>query len=460
MTDHKKKSGKGNGNIVRIIRNIPINIGTFLFGAIFVYMIISFVMYLTADHIESYQVTAGPLARNQTYTALVVRDEKVIQSGTAGYVTYYARENSKVARSGVVYSIGDQQSKASIEELDENDYSRIRSSMAGFSNSFDPNNYYDVYNYKYELQGDILQFSGLSFGEDGQVPQTIGGQTVYTAASDGVIVYSVDGYEDLSLDALHASLFNQKNYAITTLKTDGKIAAGDDVYKLITSEEWSLIIPLTSEQTVQLAGERKTIKVKFLKDDTTMVGDFGILTDEDGGFYAKITFSSGMIRYSMDRFLNVELVTNTESGLKIPLSAIVQKDCYQIPVDFIAKDENGKIGVNKKVERKNKDDSAEFVQATIYGKDADYYYIDAALFEPGEQIIKPDSQETYVFQDTVMFEGVYCINKGYCVFRRVEIIEQNEEYCIVRTSTSYGISQFDHIVRNGESVKEDEILIS
>lgn len=460
MTDHKKKSRKRNNNIPRLLKNIPFNIGTFIFGAIFVYMIISFIMYLTADHIESYQVTAGPLARNQTYTALVVREEKVIQSGTAGYVTYYARENSKVARSGVVYSIGDQQSKASIDTLDESDYSQIRSSMAGFSNSFDTNNYYDVYNYKYELQGDILQFSGLSADEGGQVPQTIGGQTVYTAASDGVILYSVDGYEDVSFDALQSSLFNQKNYTITTLKKDGKIAAGDDVYKLITSEEWSLVIPLTSEQTVQLAGERKTIKVKFLKDDTTMVGNFGILTDESGGFYAKITFSSGMIRYSMDRFLNVELVTNTESGLKIPLSAIVQKDCYQIPVDFIAQDENGKIGVNKKIERKNKDDSAEFVQATIYGKDKDYYYIDAGLFELGEEIIKPDSQETYVFQDTVMFEGVYCINKGYCVFRRVEIIEQNEEYCIVRTSTSYGISQFDHIVRNGESVKEDEILIN
>ena len=55
-------------------------------------------------------------------------------------------------------------------------------------------------------------------------------------------------------------------------------------------------------------------------------------------------------------------------------------------------------------------------------------------------------------------EGVYCINKGYAVFRKVVMIEQNDEYCIVETGTTYGLSQFDYIVRNGNTVKEDDIL--
>ena len=52
----------------------------------------------------------------------------------------------------------------------------------------------------------------------------------------------------------------------------------------------------------------------------------------------------------------------------------------------------------------------------------------------------------------------YCINKGYAVFRKVVMIEQNDEYCIVETGTTYGLSQFDYIVRNGNTVKEDDIL--
>jgi len=53
---------------------------------------------------------------------------------------------------------------------------------------------------------------------------------------------------------------------------------------------------------------------------------------------------------------------------------------------------------------------------------------------------------------------VYCINKGYAVFRKIVMIEQNDEYCIVETGTTYGLSQFDYIVRNGNTVKEDDIL--
>lgn len=455
----KRRLFEGVGNIFGTLKGkVPLNIGTFIFGAIFIYMIISVAMYLTADHIESYQVTAGPLAKNQTYTALALREEKVVTASASGYITYYARENSKVAKSGVVYSLGDSQTKAAVDELTESDYARIRSSMAGFASSFDNNNFYNTYNYKYELEGTILQYSGLKASEDGQVPQTIGGQTVYTAAQDGVILYSVDGYEDVTQDSLSADNFNKRNYSITNLQSERKVTAGDEIYKLITSEEWSLIIPLTSEQTVQLSG-RDRIRVKFLKDDTTQVGDFSIITGDNGEFYCKITFSKGMIRYSSDRFLDIELVTNTQSGLKIPLSSIVNKDFYVIPKEYVThSEEDGKAGFNKLIEKASEESTSEFIQATIYEEDEEYYYVDTSTFSVGDVIIKPDSQATYTVEKTKSLEGVYSINKGYAVFRKIVILDQNDEYCIVKVGTEYGIAQFDHIVRNGKSVKEDDIL--
>ena len=50
------------------------------------------------------------------------------------------------------------------------------------------------------------------------------------------------------------------------------------------------------------------------------------------------------------------------------------------------------------------------------------------------------------------------MNKGYAVFRKISVLDQNDEYCIVDKDTSYGIAQFDHIVLNGNSVKEEDIL--
>lgn len=59
---------------------------------------------------------------------------------------------------------------------------------------------------------------------------------------------------------------------------------------------------------------------------------------------------------------------------------------------------------------------------------------------------------------SVYLEGVYCINQGYAVFRRIEILDQNEEYAIVSKNTAYGLARYDHIVRNADKVDEEEIL--
>ena len=72
--------------------------------------------------------------------------------------------------------------------------------------------------------------------------------------------------------------------------------------------------------------------------------------------------------------------------------------------------------------------------------------------------MKPDSKEKYIIGSTEMLEGVYCINQGYAVFRRVEIIDQNEEYAIVAKDTDYGLVRYDHIVKDASKVKEEDIL--
>lgn len=440
---------------------IPFNIGTFIFGALFVYMIISILLYLTADHITVYQVTAGPLSKNQTYTAMALRNEQVVTSAGSGYITYYARENSKMAKSGVVYTLGTQQQEAAVAQLDEADYADLRLSMANFASYYSDSNFYDTYNFKYELEGSILQYTGIQADESGNVPQSVNGNTVYTADQAGVILYSIDGYEDVTEDTLSPDLFDRRSYRKQSLSTSRQVDVGDQVYKLITSEDWSILIPLTAEQTVQLSG-RENIKVNFLKDNTTQTGNFTIVTDADGNYYAKISFTSGMIRYAQERFLDVELVTNTQTGLKVPLSAIVTKEFYVIPKDYVTySEEDGTAGFNKVVEQgEGEDPTAEFVEAVIYDEDEENYYVDTSTFQEGDVIIKPDSQDTFTVEDTSPLEGVYSVNRGYAVFRQVSIIDQNDEYCIVETGTSYGIAQYDHIVRDGSTVKEDDILIN
>ena len=167
-----------------------------------------------------------------------------------------------------------------------------------------------------------------------------------------------------------------------------------------------------------------------------------------------------MIRYAEDRFLSVELVTNTGSGLKIPNTAITEKDFYKIPAQMLVQggDSNSSGFLREKTDKKGNvmlDDNGqpvtEFVNATIYEQVNDEndnpveYYIDMAAFNDGDILRAQDSATTYQIGETVPLQGVYCINKGYAVFRKIQIIDQNAEYSIIKKQTQYGISQYDYI---------------
>ena len=81
-------------------------------------------------------------------------------------------------------------------------------------------------------------------------------------------------------------------------------------------------------------------------------------------------------------------------------------------------------------------------------------------FQEGDVVQKPDSSETFTVGEPEYLSGAYCINRGYAMFLCIEQIsgEQNEESCLIKKNTAYGLSEYDRIVKNGSSVKEDEIL--
>ena len=150
------------------------------------------------------------------------------------------------------------------------------------------------------------------------------------------------------------------------------------------------------------------------------------------------------------------------------------KEFYLIPRDFLAKGDNGEgRGFIREVDNRKGSPVTEFVEAVIYKEiDEDgneitaetqadpggYCYVDEKTFRENDVLKKPDSSETFVVGEVDYLEGVYGMNKGYAVFRQIEILDQNEEYCIVAKGTSYGLQPFDYIVLDGESVKEEEIL--
>ena len=476
MSDRNKKKPGRLTAILTAIRNIfGLNIGTMMFGLLFIYMLFSTVLFLTSENIESYQVISGPLARNETYTGFAIREEKVYQAESNGYVNYYAREGNKINANGAVYGISSTKIPESDTTLNQEDLSKIRSDMLSFAKGYNSSKFNSTYGFKYQLEGSILQYAGVtedSLSSDtpssGFTSATLGNQTIYKAASDGIVLYCKDGYEGITADTITAADFNQNSYHETDLKTNDAVKAGDDIYTLITDERWSLLIPLSEKQAAKLA-DRTAIRVKFLKDGMTQSGEFSI-REIDGAKYGKIDFNRGLIRYATDRFLEIELVTNTVTGLKIPLSSIVTKEFYTIPSEYSTVNESSQeVGFMMEGRDENGEKTTIFKTVTIYARISDsssssedeehfIYYVDKGSFKEGDAIISQSNKSKYIVGDIGVMEGVYCINKGYAVFRRIELLDQNEEYAIVSKNTSYGLSRYDHIVRNADAVDEEEIL--
>jgi hypothetical protein len=161
-------------------------------------------------------------------------------------------------------------------------------------------------------------------------------------------------------------------------------------------------------------------------------------------------------RFADQRFIAVELMLAKKTGLKIPNSAIVEKTFFTVPKEYFFKgNDSDDTGVLKQEDG----NTTSFVSPTIYYETEDAYYIDSEYLSAEDVLIKPDSKATYkVRSNTDKLKGVYNINKGYAVFKQIEIIYESDDYSIIKTGTSYGISLYDRIVLQGNNVEENEIL--
>ena len=436
------------------------NIGTVIFGALFIYLIVMIVVYLFTDHVSSYMVTSGALSGNDTYTALALRQEQIVLSPGSGYVNYYILDSAKAGKDSVVCGISGTKNETTAVRLSEADLDAVRRLSSQYSSNYKSDEFRKIYDLKYAVNASIVNNSENGIAAQG---------TVSLSPSDGIISYIMDGKENLTKDTFTSDDLKKTAASTVQLRTEKEINAGDPLYRVIGSEHWQLIFQINDRQYSTLAS-RKTVRVRFAKDGNTETGDLELL-DLEGKHYAVVSFSSGMVRYCNDRYLDIELVTNTQTGLKIPLTSIVTKEFFTIPASFLsAGGERGADGFLIREQGTDGNFTTTFIEAELYEKAVppvrgnivtepeEVYYVDPQVFHRGDVVIRPNSTMTYTIGETASLEGVYCTNRGYAVFRKIEMVDQNEDYCIVRSNTEYGLSQYDYIVRNGTDVKEEQIV--
>ena len=176
------------------------------------------------------------------------------------------------------------------------------------------------------------------------------------------------------------------------------------------------------------------------------------------GTLVKLDFNNSMIAFCTERFIDIELITEDESGLKVPNSAIAEKEFFLVPREYLTTGPNGADGVLLETYTEEGEATTEFIATTIYQETEEDYYIDNSVLEVGDDLVKPDSTDTYTISRSAVLIGVYNINKGYADFKEIQILSQNDEYAIIKSNTTYGLSAYDRIVLDAETVDVDELI--
>ena len=453
--------------IVKFHRNANINIGVIIFSIIILYVLFNIFSYLTSSPIAEYEVSQGTIATNNVFRGLILRDETIEYAGQDGYINYYIKNGARVSVKDTIYSIdttGNISKKIStaVEDgtaLGDSEIQEVLSEIDGIMNSYNNVHFSSVYSYKNQLQSELSQTLSMTALKTlrTQVDSAQAKNTFYKVSSSGtgIILYSIDGYEQITTENFVASNFDMVNYSRTNLESNTQVKTLDPVYKRINSENWNILLPVSDDLAKEMK-EGTNIKVRFCKDDYTTVVPYTIIK-KDGNFYMNLEFQTAMIRYINERFVDIELIINEESGLKIPNSAITSKEFFTIPKKCFT---TGGDSDHLSLLVQNKDNNdVTLVTPTIYYESEKAYYVDNEDVSEGDKIVLSDSSKTYMIgKDKDSLVGVYNINKGYAVFKQINIISQNQEYSIIETKTAYGLSLYDHIALAGSKIKENETV--
>ncbi len=456
----KKKSSK----VIKYRKPIKINIGMVIFGIILIYVIFNVFSYFTKKHIAVYEVSQGTIATNHTYRGLIVRSEQVVTAERDGYVTYFLKDGSKAGAKTPVYSLdatGDvssqiEEAKTDTTLLTEENYQDIENEVNTFTSTFQSQNFYSVYSFKDDINARLMEMQNSHALENLDASSMGESFSVCYANTPGIVAYYLDGYEQATVDSLTPEMFDENQYQKTNLKEQESVQTGAPVYKVVTDENWNIVFQISDSLSEKLK-DNNTIEILF-KDDGNKVWAYYNILKIDGDSYLNLQLRTSMLRFVNQRFIDIELLLDDAQGLKIPNTAITKKTFCIIPKEYFVKGgDSQKEGLLLSSKGK-KGTASEFITPTVFYEKDGQYYVDPNEVPKGTMIRKTDSNATYTVQKTKKLKGVYNINKGYAVFKQIDVLYQNEEYSILKKGTDYGVALYDHIALKGDSVKEDDLI--
>ena len=446
-----------------------INVGVIIFLFVFFYLILILVKFATRKQIRYNEVVEGSMSENKTHTGLILRDESVQVSPDGGYINIYMRDGKRAAVGSRVYSLdatGDlkklmEASAGKEDTISDSSVIEMKKKLSNFASNYSDSDFEYVYDTKYLLDNAASEYSNLINIENIDNISNENGLSlnVITSPYSGEISYAMDDIAEKKEEDLTKSDFDTSKHPISYIKNEQLIEAETKVYRIVNSESWSIYFEFEKGEE-ELYTEKKTLTVKFKSNGLTLTGDYSVIETKDGYSLGKLTFDKYMVQFISNRYAEFDIQSSVVNGLKIPSKCVLEKDFYTIPVEYMAKGGDGvSDGFYKQVDKDGTTSTVFVPEDIIKITDANCYIsTENKDIVSGDKLIKPDSNDIFEVSNKEKLLGVYNINKGYTVFKNIDILGSNKEFYIVDKGTKYGLKVYDHILLNPDGFKEGEFI--
>lgn len=465
-------------NFLKFHKLHHVNSALVVFLFIFLYVMVCIYLSSKESNIVGYQVKNGKLAENRIYNGIAIRDENVVNSSATGYAALFLSEGERAAYKDVVYAIDESGKIADLiikdpgeeSSLKAKDMDSLKQRVMLFSKEFDESLFEDALIFEDAISDEIKRlenrqlFVNVEEVSNSHVNDVI---NYYQSGVSGIVSYYKDGFEGKKPDELTKEDFDTEKYSAEYVFNDSFVEAGNFIYKYTNNENWQLCIFVPNEELSRIK-EDDYLDVRFLKTQTNSWGNVHIVKNLEDGAIVSLSFTNSMVSFVKDRFVEIELLIEEDTGLKVPNTSITDNTFFLIDKDFIQEGVNdANYGVNRQAISDSGSVTVKFTEVNVVKKTDDYYYVQMSGLSQGDVLYYVESEknnynkdhdQTFVVGKQGTLKGVYNINKGYADFKQIDILYSNDEYSIIKSASVNGLRAYDYIALDASVVTDKDFV--
>lgn len=454
----------------------------FLFLFILIYLGVQLYFFFTKEKISIFEVQEKALYSTATdYRGIITRDEKIITVSKDTYVNYSVREGLKAALGSTIYTTEDisaitdalLKEYSDAQVLSASSIDALKTKLEKAARHDLDSNFSLAYQDKNELEVSVLD-AYLMVASDAL--EGFSSEDAYCVKSEesGYILFRTDTYDGYTPEDITQECFDEDQYSMKVFGNGELRQKGDFAYKLVADDSFAVTFPI-SETDAARYRNKKYLSIELTSIGVTVNGAFSIHTASDGTLMATVELNKYGSSYLTERFVDFKIAEDDIKGYKIPKSAVLTKDFLVVPESYVINSESRGVGVFKETVSAEGSVEAVFIKVSIYAKQGNSYYISAsglttedyligASVEKSEdgtsETITTDPTNRRLIAVSAPLTGVYSVNRGYCIFRQIDILSETSDhnYYIINTGTYYGLSAYDRIILNAGLVTENQII--